>query len=195
MKGIIFCMLTILILISSSPAQVLNSSGTLRQGKFQVGAFLVDYENADIGIFGTGSYGLGPGFDLGVRLGLGYHETYLGADLEWIVTTVKPFLSIAAGAHVFSDPGLDGTLNITFPINNQVHLYSGLDMDINFAEVKQNNPRTGRLEENKDTRVPIWIFVGTEIGLRNNMSVLFELELDVSDDAWSIFSGGVNFML
>jgi len=165
------------------PAQVLENAWTLRSGKMNLGAFLTDYENDDLGIFVTGGYGLGPGTDLGLRLGLGYFETYFGANVEWMLKGGKPAISLAAGAHVFNDLGLDGTLNLTFPASRQINIYTGLDMDINFVEIR----------DEKDTRVPVWLLLGTEIGLKSDVALLIELEFDLSDDAWSIFSAGVNF--
>jgi len=175
-----------LLLISTALfAQVLENAGTLPTGKANLGVFLVDYANDDLGLFVNGGYGLGPGYDLGMQLGVGYSETYFGADVEWLLKAGKPAISVAAGAHVFNDLGLDGTLNFTFPINRQIDLYTGLDMDINFVKVG----------ERKDTQVPFWLFLGTEVGLRSDINLLFELELDLNDDAWSIFSAGINFRL
>jgi hypothetical protein len=181
-------MTAVLFMLLMSPvlySQVLENALTLRTGKMNLGAFLTDYANDDLGLFVNGGYGLGPGYDLGMQLGVGYSETYFGADVEWLLKAGKPAISVAAGAHVFGDLGLDGTLNFSFPLSRQVDLYTGLDMDINF--VKTGNGR--------DTQVPLWLFVGTEIGLRSNINLLFELELDINDDAWSIFSAGINFGL
>jgi hypothetical protein len=172
-----------LILLGIAQAQVLENAGTLRTGKMNLGVFLTDYENDDLGIFVNGGYGLGPGYDLGLRLGLGYHETYLGANVEWLLKGGKPAISLAAGAHVFGDLGLDGTLNLTIPASRQINIYTGLDLDINFVE------RRGE----KDTQVPLWLPLGVEIGLKTNIALLIEVEFDVGDDAWTIFSAGVNF--
>jgi hypothetical protein len=148
-----------------------------------LGVFLTDYENDDLGVFINGGYGLGSATDLGLRLGLGYNETYFGANVEWLLKGGQPAISAAAGAHVFGDLGLDGTLNLSFPASRQIIIYTGLDMDINFVEVK----------DKKDTQVPVWLPLGVEIGLKSKVALLIELEIDVSDDAWTIFSAGVNF--
>ncbi len=183
MKVKITIIILTLIAAAILPAQLLENAGTLRSGKMNLGAFLTDYENDDLGIFVTGGYGLGSGTDLGLRLGLGYNETYFGANVEWMLKGGKPAISLAAGAHVFNDLGLDGTLNLTFPLSRQINLYTGLDMDINFVEIRRE----------KDTQVPVWLPIGVEIGLKSNVALLIELEFAVSDDAWTIFSAGVNF--
>ncbi len=163
-------------------AQVFNTASTLKSGKANLGinpAVL----NEDFGLFLHGGYGISPGLDLGLKLGLAYPETYFGADIEWVLRGGSPYISVSAGGHSFGDVGLDGTLNFTFPINRQVNIYSGLDMDLNFVKV----------HDETETRLPFWLFFGTEIGFRTNMTIIIEVELGLNDDAYSIFGGGMNF--
>jgi hypothetical protein len=180
---ILMAVFLILFMFSGLQAQVLENAGVLRSGKMNLGVFLVDFENDDMGIFVQGGYGLGPGYDLDIQLGLGYSETYIGADIEWLLKAGKPAISVTAGAHSFGDIGLDGTLNLTFPLNRQVDLYTGLDLDVNFVDVG----------DEKETMVPIWVPLGVEIAVGSKIDLLFEFEIDVNDDAWTIVGGGVNF--
>ena len=60
-------------------------------------------------------------------------------------------------------------------------LYSGFDMDIEFV--------------GPETITPMWLFLGFEINLQSRTDFLFEIEIELNDEAWSIFSGGLNFYL
>jgi hypothetical protein len=169
-----------LISFVSVQAQVLNSGMTIKAKSFELG-FAPSVMNDDFGLFIDGGYGLRPGMDLGVKLGFGYPETYFGADVEFMILRKSPFLSASAGFHIFGDPGLDATATFTIPLDPQIHLYTGLDMDLNFNDDK--------------TRAPLWFFLGTEIAVKNNMTVLLEIEAGLNDPAYSIFSGGFSFYL
>ncbi len=166
-----------LLFLSSSPAQVLNSGITLKQGKYYLGfnpAVLSD----NFGIFFQGGYGLKSGMDIGLKIGVGYPDIYVGADLEFLILRKAPYFSVSTGAHYFGDIGVDGTGIFTIPFDQQVHFYTGLDMDINFNDDK--------------TRIPLWFLIGTEVAFKSNMSVLLEAEIGLNDPASNIFSGGFN---
>jgi len=186
--------LILLLFVFTSNAQVFNTAQTLKTGKFNIGLnpAVLDEE---FGFFLHSGYGISPGFDLGMRVGLGFPETYFGADLEWVLRGLSPYISVSAGGHSFGDVGLDGTLNFTFPINRQVQLYSGFDMDMNFVEVKKFNQQTQQIEDETETMIPMWLFIGTEIGFKRNMTILLEVEISMNDDAYNIFGGGINFYL
>jgi hypothetical protein len=183
-----------LLFIISVNAQVFNTAQTLKSNSVNIGLNPAVLDE-DFGFFLHGGYGISPGFDLGLKLGLGLPETYFGADFEWVLRGISPFISVAAGGHSFGDIGLDGTLNFTFPINRQVHFYSGMDMDINFVEIEKVNSQTQNIEKETDTMIPLWLFVGTEIGFRKNMTILLEVEISLNADAYNIFGGGINFYL
>jgi len=74
---------------------------------------------------------------------------------------------------------LDGTLNVTFPLAKGARLSSGLDLDVNFPE--------------NDTKFLLWLPIGIEVGLRKNMSFIFEAELGLTDPAYNLIGGGLNF--
>jgi len=175
--------------VSFSFAQVFNTSQTLKTGKGSLGingAMLNGTGDDEFGIYLNGGYGISRGIDLGGKIGIGFEETYFGIDLEYILRGISPYISVSGGAHMWGDPGLDGTLNLTFPLNRQLHLYSGLDMDINFVEVG----------DEKETFTPFWWFIGTEVAFKKNLTLLFEMDIDLNDDAaYSIFNFGLNFYL
>ena len=193
MKMVKLICVLILIIAVSLHAQVFNTSQTLKSGKWSLGLnpALHDHGDNEFGLFIHGGYGISRGMDLGLKLGFGYNETYFGADLEWVIRGISPYISISAGGHSYGDVGLDATMNFTFPINKQVHLYTGFDFDLIFID-RDDNPNTPDDEGGNDTVFPVWLFVGTEVGIRHNMTLLLEVELEIND-AYSIFGGGINF--
>lgn len=193
MRKLVIIFILVLFVFSAN-AQVFNTAGTLKTKKANIGLNPAILEN-DLGFFLHGGYGISPGLDLGLKLGLGLPETYFGADVEWILRGISPYISVSAGGHTFGDVGLDGTLNFTFPINRQVNLYSGLDADLNFVKVKTLNKQTNKWEDETETQFPFWLFLGVEIGFRRNLTILIEAELGLTDEAYSIFGGGLNFYL
>lgn len=165
-------------------AQIFGTGQTLRKGSMSIGLNPALYQfdgKDDLYFFLHGGYGLRRGLDLGVKLGLLGDETYIGADLEFNLHKKYPFISFSTGVHHFFDVGLDETLNFTYPIGKGLDLYSGFDMDIEFVE--------------SEATTPMWFFIGFEINVKRRMDLLFEVEIDVNNEAWSIISGGLNFYL
>lgn len=176
MKKIIFSILTIISI--SAHAQVFNTAGTLKKNSLSFGlepAVLVYGGGNDFMMYFHGGYGIKSGIDLGIHLGAG-NTTYFGADLEW---GLGNHFSLTTGAHNFGDFGLDGALNVSFDIASGVDLYSGLDMDIVFAENK--------------TILPLWLPLGVEIGVGTKMSFILETEINLTDNAYHVIGGGLNF--
>jgi len=167
----------VLAMLSTGRAQVLNSGISLKSDKFRLG-LLPTVLSDNFGIFVQGGYGLRSDMDINFRIGAGYPDMYVGADLEFMILTRKPYFSVSAGAHYFGDVGLDASGTFTIPIDPQVHLYTGLDMDIIFNEDKTN--------------VPFWFRLGAEVAFKKNLSILLEAGLGINDPAYSIFSGGFN---
>lgn len=177
MKKIIF-FVTLLVASLSSFAQVFNTGQTLKPKTFSVGfepAVLIN-GNSDFIMFIHGGVGLKKGIDFGLSVGVLGNENYFGGNVEF---AIGKMVSIAAGAHNFGNFGLDGTLNVTFPLAKGVRLSSGLDLDVNFPE--------------NDTKFLLWLPIGIEVGLRKNMSFIFEAELGLTDPAYNLIGGGLNF--
>lgn len=163
--------------MSGISAQVFQTAYTLKPRAFSLGINPAIAHN-DFAIFLHGGYGLKQGMDLGIKLGLGWGDPYFGADLKWTMSVGMPSIALSAGVHVHNNPGFDGTLNITFPLNSSTRLYTGLDADIIFAN---------------DIFVPVWVPIGLEVGIRQGMSVILEGTLGLTDYAPHIMNGGVVF--
>jgi hypothetical protein len=159
----------------SSNAQVFNTASTLKPGTIMLGFEPTYMINPDqFMMFFHGGYGLTKGIDFSLHGGVGGNSSYFGGDIEW---ALMRHVSLTTGAHHFGDFGLDGTLNLTFPIRHDSRVYTGFDMDLNFG--------------NKVT-APMWIPLGVEIGLRNHLAFLFEAEISVTND-YHVLGGGLVF--
>ena len=107
--------------------------------------------------------------------------------------SVRIFQSLQG--YILMMTSLDGTMNFTFSLNRLVHFYSGIDLNVEFDEVDKYNSNTQRPETVTETIVPLWLLAGAEIGFRKNVTLLFEVEISLNDDAYNILSGGINFYL
>ncbi len=178
MKKIAFIGLFILA-SSALNAQVFSTGQTLKPGRFSVGINPV-FQGNNLGVYLHGGYGIATGLDLATKVGLGLGGNYFGADLEWALHGGKPYVSLTAGGHMQgSDVGIDGTLNLTVPVSKSVELFSGLDMDMNFG--------------NNNTTLPVWVPIGMEVGIRQSIAIILEGDIAITDDAASIFGGGLAF--
>lgn len=177
MKKITILLLAVLISASIS-AQVFNTGQTLKPKKFSLGiepTVLIN-GNANFILFMHGGYGLTKGIDFGLTVGVLGNSNYFGADVEFAVGRQ---MSVAFGAHDFGVFGLDGTFIATIPIRKDVRLFTGADLDINFPA---NN-----------TQFLLWLPIGVEVGLRSKMSFIFEAEIGLTDPAYHLIGGGLNF--
>lgn len=167
-----------LIFSSITYGQVFNTGQTLKPKKFSAGiepGVMVN-SNSEFILFLHGGYGIKQGIDFSLKAGVLGPEEYFGADVEF---ALLKRMSIAFGAHSFGDFGLDGNWNVTFPIKKDIRVSSGLDLDVNFNEDK--------------TRYLLWLPLSVEIGLRKNMSFIFEAEIGLTDPAYNFIGGGLNF--
>ncbi len=160
-------------------AQVFNTSSTLKLGQFSVGVEPALYINGgnDFNLFLHGGAGIASNIDFGVKLGVMGDAVYFGGDVEF---SLNRFFSVAGGAHVYGDLGLDATGLITLPLGGVTDLYSGLDLDIILAD--------------GDTQFPLWIPIGIEIPLKKSILFYFETEIQLTDYGTHIIGGGVSFV-
>ena len=159
-------------------AQVFNTSSTLKRGQFSAGFEPGLYIGGnDFTLFLHGGIGLTSGTDLGLKVGLLNGATYIGGDVEF---SLGKHFSLSVGAHGQGNLGLDGTALFTFPIKQDVKIYTGLDMDVLFYD-------------NNDTQIPFWVPLGLEIRMRKNMSFMFEAEINLTDVGSHFLGGGLNF--
>lgn len=177
MKKILTVFLAMVVSLSAT-SQVFNTGQTLKPKHFSLGiepAVLIN-GNGNFILFLHGGAGITNDIDFGVTLGVLGSSNYFGADVEFAVGRL---LSVAVGAHDFGVFGIDGTLNATFPIRKDVRIFTGADIDINFPT---NN-----------TQLLLWLPIGVEIGMRSNVSFIFEAEIGLTDPAYSLIGGGLNF--
>ena len=170
--------LGLLLIVSSSFSQVFNTGQTLKPKTFSLGIEpgVMINGNSDFILFLHGGYGIKQGIDFSLKGGFLGTTNYFGADVEF---ALPHRMSFVVGAHQFGDFGLDGALNLTFPIKSDIRFSSGLDLDVNF--------------NNDKTRFLLWLPLGLEIGIRKNMSFIFEAEIGLTDPAYNFIGGGLNF--
>ena len=176
-----FLILLALIFIASTAfSQVFNNGQTLKPNKFSLGIEpgVMMNGGSDFILFLHGGSGIKQGIDFSAKIGVLGPLDYFGADLEF---ALPHRMSVVVGAHQFGDFGLDGALNITFPIKNDIRFSTGLDSDINFNQDK--------------TRILFWLPLGIEIGIKKNMSFIFETEIGLNDPTYHYIGGGLNFYL
>ena len=100
-------------------APILLVDGGVRSGAFlSLGGASITHE---IDLYGN------------VRLANNGRSFLLGIDLQWALARGTPALSLTTGAHVSDNIGLDGTLDLAFPVGRTVVIYGGLDADIDFT--------------------------------------------------------------
>ena len=163
-------------LVIAVNAQVFNSASTLRKKHFSLGlepALLMNGDN-DLYLFLHGGAGLKSGIDFALKLGIG-DETYFGGDVEFKLARI---VSVSVGAHSFYEFGIDGTMLLSGRVGSGVTLFGGFDLDI--------------LPERDDNVLEAWIPIGVEIGLKSNMSFIFEAGISITD-AYNVLGGGLNF--
>ncbi len=130
-----------------------------------------------IGIFLNGGFGLSHTTDIAVRYGVLEGQDYIGADIEWAIKkSEKISFSLMSGMHKKDFFGLDAGLAASFPLGSNIYIFSGVDVDVNFEREIQHY---------------IWIPIGIEAYWRKNFSVIFEIDLPMSEWAGDMFGGGI----
>jgi hypothetical protein len=174
----IFLFFLLISTISFASAQVFNTGQTLKPKAFSIGIEPAVFINggADFILFLHGGAGLTKGVDFGLTIGVLGPDEYFGADVEF---AIAKNMSIAAGAHHFGNFGIDGTFNLTFPIRQDVRLFTGADLDVNFPK--------------DNVSFLLWLPIGVEIGLKSNMSFIFEAEIGLTSPSYHLIGGGLNF--
>ncbi len=159
-------------------AQVFNTAETLPPMKFSVGIAPI-YYNENFGLLLMGEAGIKQDIDFSLRYAVLEYHDYFSADLEWKLLKKNSIaLSLTTGCHVYDDFGLDISGNFSYMLKDDIALYTGVDIDLNFGD---------------DLYVPFWIPVGVEIRLNQTIAFLFEAELPVSRPAGAIIDGGFSF--
>jgi hypothetical protein len=180
MKKTMYAGLFLVLFHVFADAQVLNTGTTLDPGSFSLSIAPVIFVEGHkkVGLFLGGGIGIARNADLGLKLRLfNDQRTYFGGDVEFALLSGMPSISLSVGAHAYHEVGLDGTLNITFPVHGSVSLYSGLDFDAEFYDGEQD--------------FLLWVPVGIEVMTRRSLSMIMEIDIDAID-AWSMFALGLN---
>jgi len=186
MKKVVLIIALFFGVLSTSKAQVLfNTAQTLSKGNWSLGldAAYGEQINHDFGLFIHGGYGLGNNSDLGLKLGIGWGQTYFGMDYEKSIISGKPAVSFHLGAHYWYDFGLDGGLNVSFPIGSNLFITTGLDLDLNFGH---------DYNDDLDLYAPMWLPINLEVYLQKNLSLVFEGNIKLTRTAFTTVGGGVN---
>ena len=176
-----YCWFLLLFLPDFAAAQVFNTSNSLQRGSFAISASPVvqmkDGSNV-LAMYVYGSYGIGRGIDLHVKTGFFEGDNYVGGNLEWTIRRTSPFISLSAGAQYVTDPGVDGTLNLTFPMQNGFEIYLGLDTDLILDD---------------DPDLPAWVFLGGAYNLINQVDIMAEFNYGIFEIAPHILAAGFVF--
>ncbi len=179
MKKLFFILITLFI-STTTFSQVYNDAKTLSTKTISLGVTpVIQSNNGGFALFADAGIGFG-GADLDFIVGFG-EPNYFGANIEFMLLRRSPYLSVAVGGHTQGGVvGLDGTLNLSFPITRNVGLYGGIDADMNFYS--------------GSTTMPAWFFVGTNIALQRNIEFMIEVAPAITN-ANSIFGLGLKVYL
>ena len=179
MKKFIFLFSLLILMTEFVNAQVFNTGQTLKKKAvaFGVEPSVILSGGNDFILFLHGGYGIKKGIDFGVKTGLLGPKNYFGADVEFALG--KRF-SLSCGAHSYGDFGLDGTFIGTLPINRDIRLTSGADLDVNLGN---------------STDFLFWVPIDIEISVKNNMNFIFEVEIGITNSAYNIIGAGVCYYL
>jgi len=184
MKKIILALFLFAVIAFSANAQVRFSTGqTLQKGAFSIGIDpVINTNGSNFALFFHGGYGLGNNSDLGLKLGFGWGNPYIGLDYEKSFLSGKPSVSAHGGAHYWGDFGLDFGSTVTFPIKS-LYLSTGLDADLNFGSNTNND---------LNMYLPLWLPLEMEYYLQKHLSLIFEANIKLTRSAFTTVGGGLS---
>jgi hypothetical protein len=175
----------VMLFSAASHGQVYNTAQKLKTGTFRLcfAPLLID-NNSDInaGLYVLGGVGVTRIMDLYLHTRIAGNDlANFGVDLQWAILKGTPALSLSTGAHVGPDIGIDGTLDMAFPVGNSVVVYGGLDVDLDFVP--------------NDIKIPLWVFIGPRVQIRRNTTLFLEVDIGATRDTPSILGLGLSFYL
>jgi hypothetical protein len=175
----------VMLLSAASHAQVYNTAQKLKGGTFRLCTaplLIVNHGDINAGLYLLGGIGVTRIMDFYLHTRVaGSDLANFGADLQWALIKGTPALSLSTGLHVGPNIGIDGTLDMAFPVGNSVVLYGGLDMDIDFTP--------------GDIAVPAWVFIGPRVQIRRNTTLFMEADIGITHYTPSIVGLGLSFYL
>jgi len=167
MKKTGFLIFVILISGTFTKSQSVDDGRVNKKNEISAAANPVYNATTDkFGMFIHGDYGLTSKSDIGLQVGFGPNQTYLGIDFERLLIK-KPAISAYAGAHYHQYAGLDLGSKITLPLR-PIFLTTGLDMDMVLSEDENGNP---------EILIPVWLPVQIEFYLIKHVSMAFEAQV------------------
>jgi len=163
--------------ISISKSQLLNTAKVLAPYNFSIG-FAPAYYNHHLGFFFNCNAGLKRGVDFEIILGTTRIGNMFAGNLEWSIYNSLPInISMLTGCHLlYNNFGLDGNLNFTFRIKNDITLFTGFNMMINFG----NEPW-----------VPLWLPIGVDLEMNRTFHFIFESSIPLNVEAYPIIDVGI----
>src|SRR6056297_260708 len=166
---------TLILLVSSLNAQVYNTSTILNKGKFSAVGAPVFYDGGSM-VLGKLGYGVKRGTDMAITMGFG-DVSYIGIDFEKVFgeDLDNLIISFSGGAHYSDGVGLDGTMNLTIPLDRNFYLYGGLDLDVILTD---------------GSGMPVYFFIGGEYYLQQKISLITEADLGINDNG-NLFGVGL----
>ena len=185
MKKILLSLLAITFFANILTAQVFNTGQTIKTGEVAFGVSPTYYNSnsGTLALFLHAGYGISDDLDFGFRFGFFDGVNYIGGDIE------KNFyhqnnlaISLTAGVHGWKDVGVgvDVTGNLTLQIE-QFEVYSGLDVDVDFMKTL----------DGRDSRTNIWIPIGFNANIMDDLELILEANIALSENVNSIFCGGL----
>ena len=176
--AILFCF----VLVLPAQSQIMQDARSLEQGalSFHLAGAVFAFDGVST-LTGHARvrYGLSERIDLTLRAGISeVEDTYGGAQLDILMRDEPPFVSLSAGGHFQKDPAVDGTLNATWPLPNNIHIYSGVDFDLVFDD---------------DPDLPAWAFLGTLLPIRRSIDINLEIAVGLVPIASEVFTAGFVF--
>lgn len=163
----ILSLIFVILIANTLNAQVFNTANTLSKNKFSATGAPIFYDGGMM-LMGKIGYGIKYGSDIAMTMGFG-DVSYLGVDMEKVLSWEKLdnlVMSFSSGVHYSNGFGIDGTLNLSIPLDKSLVLYGGVDMDLNLTN---------------GSGLPAWFFVGAEYGLKNRLTLLGEVDLGFND--------------
>lgn len=168
-----------LIPFHSSIAQVLQLPDLVEPGSQVVTlgpSIAIEDNQNDIGILVSAARGLGERLDVRFKFILLEESYYYGGDIELLLKSESPAVSVTAGGHYVDDPAVDATIKAAFPLIGIFDVYIGADTDL-------------ILDDNPD--LPIWAFAGFNLNLTDQIDILVEFNFGTVEVAPHIMAAGI----
>lgn len=171
-------------------SQMMNTAETLKKGD-GVARFSTSIYDNDTQFNINGGYGLTRGMDLEARVSFGGADTYIGIDLEYLLSNRGGnAFSVFGGFHSVSDIGIDFGGTFSTKLSSKLHFFAAFDGNLEFYDV----PAAGGGTESESQFVN-YIVLGFDIPMRRAFSVGFEGSVGMTDAASNIITIGVNYYL